>query len=596
MEHQFSQIEPNIRIQEADELDRKEIYRSRHDVYSVELKQYPPCDSGELITPLDAVNRYLVARISGELAGYISITSPEAGEYSIDSYVPRSDWPFTSDSGVYELRVLTVVGKNRGRLIASALMYAAFRCVEAAGGERIIAIGRSKVSSMYASIGLQDHGITVSRGEVDFQLMSAPVSAIRKHISTRERLLARMEENLQWNVMVPFRKPAACFHGGEFFNAIGPGFESLDMHASIINADVLDAWFSPAPEVIDALTEYLPWLLKTSPPVGCEGLVDAIAKNREVDPRTVLVGAGSSDLIFMAFQHWLRSSSRVLMLDPTYGEYEHVCGNIIRCDIKRFSLKKEDHFRVDADALAEAIIQNDIDLVVLVNPNSPTGQHMDSADLKCLIKAAPAKTVFWIDETYIEYVGAVQSLEHFAVQYPNVVICKSMSKAYALSGVRVAYLCSRPETLEPLRALTPPWAVSLPGQVAGVKALQSTSYYQRQYDITNELRMAMLGELEDIGLTCIPGVANFILAYLPTDGPTAAEVVLDCREDGIYLRDAANMGSTLSPYALRIAVKSRVENTRIIQSISRVIGKEMSAPSGFPVDEKDGKIGTVYVS
>ena len=63
MEHQFSQIEPNIRIQEADELDRKEIYRSRHDVYSVELKQYPPCDSGELITPLDAVNRYLVARI-----------------------------------------------------------------------------------------------------------------------------------------------------------------------------------------------------------------------------------------------------------------------------------------------------------------------------------------------------------------------------------------------------------------------------------------------------------------------------------------------------------------------------------------------------
>ena len=586
----------NICIREADELDREEIYRSRHEVYSVELKQYPLSDSGVLTTPLDRVNRYVVARVSGELVGYISITPPTAGEYSIDSYLPRSEWPFASDSGLYEIRVLTVVAKNRGTMIASALMYAALRCVEAAGGDRIMAIGRTEVSGMYSSVGLEDHGITLSRGAVGFQLMSAPVSRIREEMCSRERLLVRMEECIQWELEIPFRKPAACFHGGEFFNAIGCEFDSLETHAQVVNADVLDAWFPPAPEVIAELTEYLPWLLKTSPPVGCEGLIRTIADIRKVDPNTILVGAGSSDLIFMAFQHWLDSNSRVLMLDPTYGEYDHVCKHVIGCNVERFNLSRKDEFKVDPDKFAKVILEQDLDLVVIVNPNSPTGQHIDANDLKHVIKNSPKKTTFWIDETYIEYVDEKQSLEQFAAMSRRVVICKSMSKAYALSGARVAYLCARSELLESLRALTPPWAVSLPGQLAGVKALRNHDYYRKQYESTKKLRVDLVRALEDIGLICISGVANFILAYLSADGPTAEEVVADCRKQGVYIRDATNMGTSLSPYALRIAVKASADNAKIIEAITDSLRKRSQLRSNSPVAQENGEVSSVHIS
>ena len=102
-----------------------------------------------------------------------------------------------------------------------------------------------------------------------------------------------------------------CFHGGAFFKAIGDDFKSLDRATSIINADVLDAWFPPAPAVIDSIREYLPWLLRTSPPTDAEGLVRTIAAVRGVPDECVLVGSGSSDLIYLALREWLSPASRV---------------------------------------------------------------------------------------------------------------------------------------------------------------------------------------------------------------------------------------------------------------------------------------------
>src|SRR5262245_15988976 len=102
-----------------------------------------------------------------------------------------------------------------------------------------------------------------------------------------------------------------CFHGGAFFEAIGEEFADLGRRHAVINADVLDAWFPPAPSVGAALAEDLPWLVRTSPPTHASGLIRAVARARGVPPACVLTGAGSSDLIFLAFRSWLTSASRV---------------------------------------------------------------------------------------------------------------------------------------------------------------------------------------------------------------------------------------------------------------------------------------------
>src|SRR5207253_9009683 len=139
----------------------------------------------------------------------------------------------------------------------------------------------------------------------------------------------------------------------------------------------------------------------------------------------------------------------------------------------------------------------------------PTGRHVPRAELERVLHRAPARTRIWLDETYVEYVGAGrrsatdgggdESTERFAARSENVIICKSMSKVYALSGARVAYLCAGAHQLEDLRAITPPWVVSLPAQVAAVRALEAPDYYAARYAETANLREQLAAGLALLG-------------------------------------------------------------------------------------------------
>ncbi len=211
-------------------------------------------------------------------------------------------------------------------------------------------------------------------------------------------------------------------------------------------------------------------------------------------------------------------------------------------------------------------------MVVLVNPNSPTGRHVPRAQLEEVLTHLPTNTIGFVDETYVEYVGSDQSLEKFADSRGNVVVCKSMSKVYALSGVRSAYLCANSRVLEPLRAHVPPWAVSLPAQVAAVFALAGEGYYADRWGETHELRGELVVGLEGLkAMEIVPSAANFVLCHLDSDGPTAQQVVEHCRESRLFLRDVSTMGQDLGRHALRIAVKDRGTNERIVQILGETL-------------------------
>src|SRR4029453_9292047 len=142
---------------------------------------------------------------------------------------------------------------------------------------------------------------------------------------------------------------------------------------------------------------------------------------------------------------------------------------------------------------------DEYDLVVLVNPNSPTGRHLPSRELETVLRRVPQRTRVWVDETYVEYAGPGESLESFAAGSENIIVCKSMSKVYALSGARAAYLCTGPHQLEALRAITPPWVASLPAQVAAIRALQDPEYYRGHWTETAGLRQELASGLAALG-------------------------------------------------------------------------------------------------
>jgi histidinol-phosphate/aromatic aminotransferase/cobyric acid decarboxylase-like protein len=281
-------------------------------------------------------------------------------------------------------------------------------------------------------------------------------------------------------------------------------------------------------------------------------------------------GAGSSDLIFRAFRTWLSPASRVLTLDPTYGEYAHVVERVVRCRVDWLSLSRADGYVVDTEELVRRSADG-YDLVVLVNPNSPTGRHIPQERLRQVLDAIPTSTRVWIDETYVDYCGEGQTLERHAARSRNIVVCKSMSKVYALSGARAAYLCAPPPLAQELLTITPPWVLSLPAQVAAVKALAAPEYYQARWKETHELRselaagLRLLPAIEEV----VEGVANFLLCHLTPGAPSAEEVCRLCRARGLYLRNLGSMGAKIEGF--RIAVKDRETNRRMLDVLGEVL-------------------------
>jgi histidinol-phosphate/aromatic aminotransferase/cobyric acid decarboxylase-like protein len=510
--------------------------------------------------------------VSRERSPASSASPPPGGAYSIDKYFDRDDLPIVFDDGLYEIRLLTVVRTRRGGRLGPLLMYAAYRWVAGREGRAVVAIGRREIRDLYLRSGLRPLGRKAAAGRVQYELMAADLEALGEVVDRRRPLVKRMLRDVDWRLSgVGPGGEEGCVHGGDSFDAVGRGFEHLERIPEVVNADVLDAWFDPAPAVLSVLSRHLAWSLRTSPPTSAEGLREAIARARGVPAAAVLPAAGSSNLIFLALQRYLTPRSRALVLDPMYGEYAFVLERLVGCWVDRFTLHPEDRFDVDPERLGRHLRQG-YDWVVLANPNSPTGRHLARAALEPILAQAPAATRFWIDETYVDYAGSDESLEKIAAESRNVLVCKSMSKVYALSGARCAYLIGPPRLVAELRAQTPPWAVSLPAQLAAVTALRETAYYQEAWCQTARLRDELGDALAaDPGLTVTPSVANFLLCQVGRHGPDLATLLARCRARDLYLRDVGSMGETVGDRWFRIAVKDQATNQRMIDILRRSV-------------------------
>lgn len=562
-----------ITLAVADETSRRAVQRLRHRVYAEELGQYETRPDGTLPDPPGVESIYIVATGDDGLAGFIGVTPPASERFSVDRFVDRGRLPFPADRGTYEIRALTVGPDRRGSPLPFLLMYAALRWIEAHGGERVVSMGRSELLDLYRRVGLRRLGVAFRSGAVCYELLGARVAEIRARADRYRARLQRLKPELDWRLDVSFLRPSPCFHGGAFFEAIGEELDDLGRRHEIINADVLDAWFPPAPEVLQALRRDLAWIARTSPPTHADGLVRSIAGARGVEPASVLPGGGSSPLIFLALREWLRPSSRVLLVEPMYGEYGHVVEEVVGCRVERLVLRREEGYRLDPDRLGRRLAEG-FDLFLWVNPNSPTGRHVPRDEAERILRQAPDRTRIWIDETYVDYAGPEHSLEDVAARSRATVVCKSLSKAYALSGLRAGYLCGPPPLIESLRSLSPPWSVSLAAQVAAVRALGSLEYYKARWRETRTLRAELVEGLRALGVEeIVPGVANFVLFHPSPAAPSTGSIIESCRRAKLFVREIRprrEEGSAEAP-ALRIAVKDRETNRRMLEILGSAL-------------------------
>jgi len=350
-------------------------------------------------------------------------------------------------------------------------------------------------------------------------------------------------------------------HGGKSFEDIGEDFADLSRREVVINADVLDAWYDPSPRAVATIRDHLAWLMKTSPPTQCSGLREAISQARGIPLESILVGGGSSSLLFTALPVLGRGARSALQLDPTYGEYEHILGSQMGLAIVQFAVDR-DTYLPDIAKLAEQPATADI--AVLVNPNNPTGRALSLADIE---RVADSARLLIVDETYIDFTEEA-SAETLASTSRNVVVVKSMSKFYALSGMRVGYLVAHPDHIRSLESLNPPWSVGLLAQVAAVEALRDSTYYAAMRNETVRLRQHLLERLEPLPhLTPVASEANYVLVR----SATSAQAIADrLSEQHIFVRQCDSQGSWFRDDHFRIAVKDRSTLDRLVDAIEAV--------------------------
>ena len=422
---------------------------------------------------------------------------------------------------IHEVRGLTINRAFRNQGYARLLMMAALKFSHENGADNIIAMGHTEVLPMYRAIGMhvfEEHH--VSAGDVVFFPMIVAVDQLMK-------LAGDDITNLQMQHLV--ENDDACYHGGASWDESGFDFTR---RKELVVADVLDSPFPPCPEVMELITENIISSCHESPPTQCEPLIEKISQVRGIAESHILVSSGSSSLMFSLMPNLLNNDSRVLILSPMYGEYLHILTHLIGCHVTHFPLHPEEGFVIDFASFVE--IGREHDAVIIVNPNSPTGVYDSNVSemITHILSQKENKTnckMIWVDETYIEYVEDAVSLESLTSQHEELIVCKSMSKCYALSGLRVAYAVTANAAF--LRRFIPPWSVSLPAQIGAIAALSNEEYYAEQYSIVHENRTELNKQLVQLGFKTYPSVANYILTKLPDSvAHSSNQFIALCRE------------------------------------------------------------------
>lgn len=276
----------------------------------------------------------------------------------------------------------------------------------------------------------------------------------------------------------------------------------------------------------------------------------------------LLPGRGSDESIDLLLRGFCRARiDNVVICPPTFGMYA-VAARIQGAEVREVPLLRESGFALDTAGVLSACDTN-TKLVFLCSPNNPTGNAMDPGSIEKLLAALANQALVVVDEAYIEFAGT-KSLTTELARYPNLVVLRTLSKAYGLAGARVGSLIAAPEIVALLAKVIPPYSIpqlTIEAVLATLAETQLAIQRERVAAVRLErerLRAALAGckPVQKIW----PSVANFLLV----DFAAPEAVLAAARTAKLLIRDMRNV----SPQSLRITVGTSEQNDRLIRSLA----------------------------
>ncbi len=282
-----------------------------------------------------------------------------------------------------------------------------------------------------------------------------------------------------------------------------------------------------------------------------------------VVPGNILAGSGAEELIRLIALAYFRPGDSVLILEPTFGEYKVAC-HIAGAEVISQRGREEDGFAPRIEETVDLIRQLRPRAVFICNPNNPSGQYIARREVEMVLDAC-GDGLLILDEVYVAFVDeSWSSLD--LVSRSNIVIVRSMTKDYALAGLRLGYAVASEEIISALRRVCPPWNVNVAAQQAGVVALKDTDYLERCLLEIRKAKQFLTDELDRLGFTLLPSSTNFFLVKV-TSAQSFRTALL---RHGILVRDCTSFGL---PQYIRLAARTMPECQKLIATIKAMKDK-----------------------
>jgi L-threonine-O-3-phosphate decarboxylase len=314
--------------------------------------------------------------------------------------------------------------------------------------------------------------------------------------------------------------------------------------------------YGPSPRVREAIAQ-VPY--ERYPDREVLALRQVLAGHLDITPEQLLVGNGSTELIWLLALAFVRPGDHVVLVGPTFGEYTRAA-ILMGGHLHFYTAQPEESFRVVPEQITQFLQQWQPRLVFVCNPNNPTGTFVTPDVIAHWATAWPG-TLFIVDEAYLTFTANAPSvlprLRH------NMLVLRSMTKAYALAGLRLGYAVGSPDVLAALQRARPPWSVNALAQAAGIAALQDTAYLTSCLERIAQAQHDLMAGLHALGLLPVPSTTHFFLMRVG-HGAACRQALL---ERGILVRDCASFGL---PDYIRVATRRPEENARLLAALAEV--------------------------
>lgn len=351
-------------------------------------------------------------------------------------------------------------------------------------------------------------------------------------------------------------------HGGNIFavaRSLGVAPDRIVDFSASINP------LGMAPGVPEALAGSLDKLLHY-PDKGATELKEALACYHGVAAAEIAVANGSTELIHLLPR--MVPGRRGLVVAPAFAEYASALERA-GWEIDYLTLESVNDFTLSVSVLGERLARG-YDLVFICNPGNPTGKTIPRRDMEAVFDLCRAAGTFLVlDEAFIDFCEE-ESAKDLVRAHGRGVLLRSMTKFFAIPGLRLGYAIGAPETVAAIAALQDPWSVNTAAQVAGIASLCDKAYCERTREYVDRERERLAAAFREIpALRVFPSRANYLLAQL-RNGMAAHEVRARLMEKGILIRDCGNFEG-LDGSFFRVAVRLRDENDRLLECLREVL-------------------------